>query len=319
MRMISRARAHMPHGKPEIHKNRPWLDNADNNAGDGTANATNNADATSDKHSDSSASSRPRSRRLDMELVERGFVTTRTKAQRLIESGAVSVSGDVETKPSRKVSAEASISVTPPEHQYVSRGAYKLLGAFEQFFPQGLPSPQGEECLDIGASTGGFTQVLLDHGARSVTALDVGHGQLDSLIATDSRVREMSGTNIRDVTVESLGFAPSYIVSDVSFISLTYVIPVIARIARADADCILLVKPQFEVGKGNLGKDGIVTDATLRAASLEKVKHCAVSQGLEVRASAPSPIEGTHGNEEYLLWLHVPHSAAPPVSAGFMR
>lgn len=297
MRMISRARAHMPHGKPEVHKERPWLEEL---RGENSTKDTQRGDER-----ESSAV------RLDVELVNRGIAPTRTKARRLIESGAVSVDGTQETKPARKVTADSAIHLTSTQRHYVSRGAYKLLGAFEHFFPLGLPSPKGHECLDIGASTGGFTQVLLDHGAKSVVALDVGHGQLDPLIAMDSRVREMSGTNIRDVTVATLGFEPSYIVSDVSFISLTYVIPVIARIARPGAECILLVKPQFEVGKGNLGKDGIVTDAALRSESLEKVKQCALSCGLEVVASVDSPIEGMHGNEEYLLWLHVPHPSTP--------
>ncbi|MCI1901740.1 MAG: TlyA family RNA methyltransferase [Bifidobacteriaceae bacterium] len=238
-----------------------------------------------------------------MVLVHRGLAETRTKAQRLIESGAVSVDGHVETKHSRKVRPDSSVEVIAQGHQYVSRGVYKLLGALEAFGPLGLPSPMDRDCLDIGASTGGFTQVLLEHGARRVIALDVGHGQLVDEIRADERVLEMSGTNIRDVEPEDLAYRPTYVVSDVSFISLTYVIPVIAKIAAPRAEIVLLVKPQFEVGKGNLGKDGIVTDTRLREESLETVKNCATEQGLSVVAQTVSPIEGTHGNVEYLLWL----------------
>jgi 23S rRNA (cytidine1920-2'-O)/16S rRNA (cytidine1409-2'-O)-methyltransferase len=288
MRPISRAKAHTPHGKAARAVNRPWLESAE------TSEITNG---------ENRAESDGASRRLDTELVRRGIASTRNKAQRLIESGAVSIGGHLETKPSRKVGADAGIDVMPQGHQYVSRGAYKLLGALEKFISQGLASPQGRDCLDIGASTGGFTQVLLEHGANRVIALDVGHDQLSDSVRANPSVLEMSGTNIRDVTVESLPFRPTYVVSDVSFISLTYVIPVIARLAAPYAEIVLLVKPQFEVGKGNLGKDGIVTDPQLRAKSLEKVVECARTNGLKVMGSAPSPIEGTHGNSEYLLWL----------------
>ena len=144
--------------------------------------------------------------------------------------------------------------------------------------------------------------MLLRHGAAQVIALDVGHGQLDPKIANDGRIIEMSGVNIRDVEVGDLPFRPEMIVSDVSFISLTYVIPVIARIAADDAQIVLLVKPQFEVGKGNLGKNGIVESEELREQALRNVIACAKSNGLDVRATGPSPIEGMHGNVEYLLY-----------------
>ena len=144
--------------------------------------------------------------------------------------------------------------------------------------------------------------MLLRHGAAQVIALDVGHGQLDPKIANDGRIIEMSGVNIRDVEVGDLPFRPEMIVSDVSFISLTYVIPVIARIAADDAQIVLLVKPQFEVGKGNLGKNGIVESEELREQALRNVIACAKSNGLDVRATGLSPIEGVHGNVEYLLY-----------------
>ncbi|OXM99433.1 TlyA family RNA methyltransferase [Bifidobacterium vansinderenii] len=240
--------------------------------------------------------------RLDQELVERGLALSRSKAQRLIRQGAVTVDGSTVTKPAATVDASSTITVTPDD-DYVSRGAYKLVGAFDAFGPQGLPAPEGFDCLDIGASTGGFTDVLLRGGASHVVALDVGHGQLDPRIAGDPRVIEMSGVNIRDVHSADLPFVPRMIVSDVSFISLTYVIPVIARIAGQPADVVLLVKPQFEVGRGNLGKNGIVDSEDLRRSALDKVTACAREHGLHVKATADSPIEGTHGNHEYLLWL----------------
>ena len=191
--------------------------------------------------------------RLDVALLERGLTDSRSKAQRLIADGKVSVNGVTVTKASAKVGGDDVIAADRGDG-YVSRGAYKLVGAFERFADVGLRSAQGLRCLDIGASTGGFCDVLLRNDAAQVIALDVGHGQLDPKIAHDDRIIEMSGVNIRDVYAEDLPYRPEMIVSDVSFISLTYVIPVIARIAAPQAQIVLLVKPQFEVGKGNLGK-----------------------------------------------------------------
>lgn len=241
--------------------------------------------------------------RLDVALVNRGLASSRTRARRLIEEGSVSVDGRVVTKASHTLPDGSDLSLHHDGPTYVSRGAYKLLGAFEAFFPQGLTSPLGLRCLDIGASTGGFTQVLLEHGAFQVIALDVGHGQLDPALSGDPRITELNHTNIRDVTAESLGFRPQFVVSDVSFISLTYVLPIIADIVTPGADCILLVKPQFEVGKGNLGKDGVVTDPQLRQEALTKVQNAARAVGMNIMGSTLSPIEGTHGNVEYLLWV----------------
>ncbi|RBP98361.1 TlyA family rRNA (cytidine-2'-O)-methyltransferase [Bifidobacterium aemilianum] len=241
-------------------------------------------------------------RRLDLELVSRGLAGSRAKAQKLITAGRVSVNGRPVVKPSAKSGSQDSISLEESK-TYVSRGAYKLLGAFEAFCPLGLPSPKGLDCLDIGASTGGFSQVLLEAGAGRVLALDVGHGQLDPLVARHPATIEMSGVNIRDIGPQDLPFRPAFIVSDVSFISLTYVIPVIARIAAVRAQIVLLVKPQFEVGKDRLGRHGIVSDPQLRLEALEQVKSCARAQGMEVKGQVPSPIAGTHGNEEYLLYL----------------
>ncbi|PLS30557.1 ribosomal RNA large subunit methyltransferase J [Bifidobacterium margollesii] len=242
------------------------------------------------------------SQRLDAELVERSLVQSRSRAQRLIRDGRVMVDGVVVMKPSASVTAASHIDVDLGE-DYVSRGAYKLVGAFDVFGPQGLANPRGLRCLDIGASTGGFTEVLLRRGASQVVALDVGHGQLAPRIADDVRVTDMSGVNIRDIHVEDLPYRPEMIVSDVSFISLTYVIPVIARIIAPESPIILLVKPQFEVGRGHLGKNGIVEHEEARRSALTKVISCAEAQGFVVRGTADSPISGTHGNHEYLLWL----------------
>ena len=247
--------------------------------------------------------------RLDALIVGLGLVPSRSKAQRLIRDGHVLVDGVAVTKPAANVATASSITVDKGD-DYVSRGAYKLIGAFDEFSGRGLPSPRGLRCLDIGASTGGFCDVLLRRGAAQVIALDVGHGQLDSRIARDPRIIEMSGVNIRDVTAANLPYRPDMIVSDVSFISLTYVIPVIARIAAPGASVVLLVKPQFEVGKGNLGKSGIVEDRHLRDQALETVVDCANQHGLTVAGTAPSPIEGTHGNTEFLLFARMDDIAA---------
>lgn len=248
--------------------------------------------------------SAPASMRLDAALVARGLVATRSKAGRLIKAGNVTVNGRTVTRPAAHVSSADRLTADAGDN-YVSRGAWKLVGAFEAFATYGLPEPRGMSCLDIGASTGGFTEVLLRRGAAHVIALDVGHGQLDPRIAADPRVTEMSGTNIRDVTPADLPYTPQVIVSDVSFISLTYVIPPIARLAAPGAHIVLLVKPQFEVGRAHLGKHGIVTDTAAREHALNRVTDCAAAHGLTVIATTVSPIEGTHGNTEYLLYARL--------------
>lgn len=264
--------------------------------------------------------------RLDVALVDRALAGTRTRAQRLIRAGDVRVNGRIVTRPSHKVGQGDEIRATADLH-YVSRGALKLVGALTAFRPWGLPLPENRDCLDIGASTGGFTQVLLENGARRVIALDVGHGQLDPRLARDPRITSMEGRNIRDVAAADLPFVPDYFVSDVSFISLTFVIPAIARIlsaARADpgpasdpahdghdsgslrtAQAVLLIKPQFEQeSRSALGKDGILVDPALREKAKDRVISCAERYGFEVGGCVDSPIAGEHGNREYLLWLH---------------
>lgn len=240
--------------------------------------------------------------RLDVALVERGLVDSRSKATRLVKEGRVSLNGRIVTKPATVVPKDAALNVDKGE-DYVSRGALKLVGAFEAFARDGLVDPTDCDCLDVGASTGGFTEVLLRRGARRVVALDVGHDQLAPRIAADPRVIDMSGVNIRDVEKDDLPFAPLFVVSDVSFISLTFVLPVIARLAAPGAHIVLLVKPQFEVGRGHLGKNGVVTDEQARRHALETVADSAAREGLTVVANAPSPIEGMHGNRETLLYV----------------
>ncbi|MCI2185280.1 TlyA family RNA methyltransferase [Bifidobacterium tibiigranuli] len=250
--------------------------------------------------------------RLDVALVECGLVTTRSKAQTLIRSGHVLVNGAAARKASEPVHSGDNLRVDKGE-DYASRGAYKLVGAFEAFASVGLPSPQGLRCLDIGASTGGFCDVLLRRGADKVIALDVGHGQLDPRIAADPRIIEMSGVNIREVMPGDLPFAPHMVVTDVSFVSLTYVIPVIARLAAPGAHAVLLVKPQFEVGKGRLGKNGVVEDPALREQALRTVIGCAQEHGFEVCGHCVSPIAGGAGNIEYLLYACLRSAAAPGI------
>ncbi|BDR52817.1 TlyA family rRNA (cytidine-2'-O)-methyltransferase [Bombiscardovia nodaiensis] len=244
------------------------------------------------------------SMRLDQALVERGLVQSRSRAAALVKQGAVLVNGVTCRKVAHPVAAGDLLSADKGE-DYVSRGAFKLIGALDTFGPQGLPQPRGKYCLDIGASTGGFTDVLLRRGASQVIALDVGHGQLAPRLASDERVREFSGVNIRQVEPGELPFQPDYVVSDVSFISLTYVIPVIQRLALPGAHCLLLVKPQFEVGRGKLGHGGVVRQAERRQEALERVETCARTHNFTLRGRAPSPITGAHGNEEYLLWLQL--------------
>lgn len=241
-------------------------------------------------------------RRLDQELVARGLAATRSRAQALIKGGSVSLRGRVCTKPSAQVGPDDSLGISRGE-DYASRGALKLLGALEAFTGSGLPGPMGRSCLDVGASTGGFTDVLLRRGASRVIALDVGHGQLIDRLAEDPRVVEMSGVNIRQVGPEDLPYRPDYVVSDVSFISLTYVIPVLPALIAAETECLLLVKPQFEVGREHLGHHGIVKDENERRQALDRVCDCAMESGFTVRGVAVSPIKGVHGNVEYLLWL----------------
>lgn len=247
--------------------------------------------------------------RLDSALVARGLVDSRTKAQRRIRGGDVTVEGIVVTKTSHEVADDIAIEISGAP-DYVGRGALKLLAALEEWDID----PRGKLALDIGASTGGFTQVLLEQGASRVVAIDVGHDQLHSLLRDDPRVDSFDGTNVRDITRDwwerEVGLMPSLIVSDVSFISLTQIIPGVVEVLGG-CDWIALIKPQFEVGKGGV-KEGIVTNPELRASAMESVLECAVTVGLQTRGLMASPITGESGNQEYLCWLSPTHGRNPP-------
>jgi len=185
---------------------------------------------------------------------------------------------------------------------WVSRAAYKLVAALKAFGPDGL-SVAGKRCFDVGAAAGGFSQVLLRHGAGEVIAVDVGHGQLADELARDPRVIERSGFNIRDARAGDLGGPAELLVADLSFISLRLVLPVLRTLVEPTGDLVLLVKPQFEVGRERLGKGGIVRSAVNRAAVIEEVVAAASTCGLTAKALCHSPIRGATGNAEYLLWL----------------
>jgi 23S rRNA (cytidine1920-2'-O)/16S rRNA (cytidine1409-2'-O)-methyltransferase len=240
--------------------------------------------------------------RLDLELVRRGLARSRGHAKELIEAGEVSVGGTRVTRPATPVAADEAIDVREESPRWVGRAAYKLVGALEAFGPHGL-TVVGRRCLDVGASTGGFTQVLLHHGAAHVIALDVGRGQLAPEVAADERVTERSGTTVRGLAPGDIGGPVDLLVADLSFISLTLVLGDLAALLDADGDAVVLVKPQFEVGRTRLGKGGIVRSAADRAWAVTEVARAAVDAGLHPKALVPSPIQGGEGNAEYLLWL----------------
>jgi 23S rRNA (cytidine1920-2'-O)/16S rRNA (cytidine1409-2'-O)-methyltransferase len=242
------------------------------------------------------------SRRLDVELVRRGLARSRGQARELVDSGLVLLDGQVAGKPAIPVAEGQDLSVTGSAQTWVSRAAYKLLAALEAFGPAGL-QVEGRRCIDVGASTGGFTQVLLRHGAQHVVALDVGHGQLVPEVADDPRVTERSGVNVRGVQPDDLGGPADLVVADLSFISLQVVLGVLATLTTGDGDLVVLVKPQFEVGRERLGHGGVVRSASERARSIVEVATVAETSGLHPRGLRPSPIRGTTGNVEYLLWL----------------
>ena len=234
--------------------------------------------------------------RLDLVLVAKGLAESREKAQALIMAGDVLVNGQKAAKPGQAVAEEALLSVAAPP-RYVSRGGLKLEAALRQF----AVDPAGLVCLDIGASTGGFTDCLLQHGALRVHAIDVGTNQLDYRLRTDPRVRSQEHRNARELVLADLGEAVSLLVCDVSFISVTLLIPVLVPLLTRNGRMIILVKPQFEVGKGQVGKGGIVRDAALHQQACERVQAAVQAQGFQT-SFMPSPILGTEGNREFLLY-----------------
>jgi 23S rRNA (cytidine1920-2'-O)/16S rRNA (cytidine1409-2'-O)-methyltransferase len=240
--------------------------------------------------------------RLDTLLVDRGLAASRERARALILAGNVRVNGQPASKAGTPVPADAEVIVATPDHPYVGRGGLKLAHAVDTF---AIPVI-GRTALDIGASTGGFTDVLLQRGAARVVALDVGHGQLDWKIRNDPRVDVIERKNARTLTLADLppGRAPFQIVTiDVSFISLRLILPVVPALVDAGADVIALVKPQFEAGRAEVGKGGIVRDPAVHARVLEEVAVAADALGLRRAGTTESPIAGMEGNREYLLHL----------------
>lgn len=215
------------------------------------------------------------------------------------------MSGAVATKPATGVTTDAAIVVaTDPERpDYVSRGGHKLAGALEVFEPAGLVV-RGRRCLDAGASTGGFTDVLLQHGAREVVAVDVGYGQLAWRLRQDERVVVHDRTNVRELSPAMVGDPVDLVVGDLSFISLVLVLDALLGVTSPDGDLALMVKPQFEVGKNRVGKGGVVRDPGLRAEAVVAVAQAAAEREWGARMVTPSPLPGPSGNVEFFLWLH---------------
>jgi len=252
--------------------------------------------------------------RLDAELVRRGLARSREQAAELVAAGRVAVAGNPAAKPATQVSRDAPITVTGSgEPGYVSRGGHKLAGALAAFM--GL-AVAGRRCLDAGASTGGFTDVLLRVGAGHVVAADVGYGQLAWSLRTDPRVTVLDRVNVRTLRPEQVAPPPDLVVADLSFISLTLVLPALVECAAPEADFVLMVKPQFEAGKGRVGAGGVVRDTTVRSDAIKTVCEAAGRLGLGVRGITASLLPGPAGNVEYFVWLR---AGAPPLDEAELR
>ena len=246
----------------------------------------------------------PRKARLDAELVRRGLARSRAHASELVADGRVSVRGVLKPKPATAVGTDAPVLVAEDTDDpgWVSRGARKLVGALEEFEPRGL-DVTGRRCLDAGASTGGFTDVLLRRGAREVVAADVGYGQLDWKLRTDERVLVRDRTNVRALSAEDIGGPVDLVVGDLSFIPLKLVLPALLACARPGADLVPMIKPQFEAGKQAVGPGGVVRDPARRADAVSEVVRLAAENGFGLRAVVASPLPGPSGNVEYFAWL----------------
>ena len=234
--------------------------------------------------------------RADLFLVEQGYAKSRSEAQAAIRLGRVRAGGAVILKPSQAIAPDVAIEYQPP-HPFVSRGGVKLKAALEHF----ALSPEGRVCLDLGASTGGFTQVLLEGGAAKVHAVDVGRGQMDQAVAKDPRVVRHEGVNARDLSTARVAEPIGAITADLSFISLELALPPALSLAGRDAWLVALVKPQFEVGRAAIGKSGVVRDGTARKAALAKIENFVARNGWNILGHIESPITGGDGNVEYLL------------------
>jgi 23S rRNA (cytidine1920-2'-O)/16S rRNA (cytidine1409-2'-O)-methyltransferase len=240
-------------------------------------------------------------RRIDLLLLERALVDSREKARALLLAGAVRVAGQRVDKPGALVDPEAPIEIVEP-FPWVSRGALKLLAALDHW----RIDPAGRVCLDVGCSTGGFTDVLLERGALRVHAVDVGKGQLHYKLRTDPRVVLHEGVNARYLTRDIIGEDVQLAVCDVSFISATLVMPALLPVLAPPRETVVLVKPQFEAGRGQVGKGGIVRDPAVHAAAVERVRAAAAQLGLDSEV-IESPITGAEGNKEFLLYGFDPH------------
>ena len=237
--------------------------------------------------------------RLDLVLVDRGLAPSRERARALILAGQVTIDGQVVSKAGAPVKPDARVELAVPDHPYVGRGGLKLAGALDAF----TIDPRGRHALDVGASTGGFTDVLLQRGAASVIALDVGRGQLDWRLRSDPRVLVREGVNARLLTPEDVPHAVSMATIDVAFISLRHILPALPPFLDPDADVVALVKPQFEAGREEVGKHGIVSDPAVHDAVIARVTEAAEACGLTRLAMAPSAITGATGNQEFFLHL----------------
>ncbi|GIJ29678.1 16S/23S rRNA (cytidine-2'-O)-methyltransferase [Micromonospora qiuiae] len=258
-----------------------------------------------------------RRNRLDAELVRRGLARSREQAVALVQAGRVQLRGVPAHKAAAMVDPADPLLVTgaDPTSEYVSRGGHKLAGALAAFAPGGLVVA-GKRCLDAGASTGGFTDVLLRAGAAEVVAVDVGYGQLAWSLRTDERVRVFERTNVRTLTFEAIGGPVELTVADLSFISLRLVLPALAACTRTDGDLVLMVKPQFEVGKERVGAGGVVREPALRAEAVLDVAAAAAALGLGLADLAASPLPGPSGNVEFFVWLR---RDAPPADPERVR
>ncbi|OZE95404.1 MULTISPECIES: TlyA family RNA methyltransferase [Nocardiaceae] len=253
--------------------------------------------------------------RVDAELVRRGLARSREHAVELIAGGRVKIAGTVATKPATAVEAGTPllVSETENETQWASRGAHKLLGALEVFERGGF-SVAGKRCLDAGASTGGFTDVLLSKNAKEVVAVDVGYGQLVWRLQSDERVHVVDRTNVRSIDADTIDGRVEVVVADLSFISLKLVLPAFVACTAPDADLALMVKPQFEVGKDRVGSGGVVRDPQLRIETVVDVARAAAELNLSLRDVTASPLPGPSGNVEYFLWLRSHSSVQKPAA-----
>ena len=243
--------------------------------------------------------------RLDKYLVTSGLVSSRTLAAKLIAAGDVHVNGRALRKASYMVQPEDTLRVLQSElTEYVSRAGHKLAGALDTFTDI---SVDGKRCLDAGASTGGFTDVLLRRGAAQVCAVDVGHDQLVDSIREDERVQVYEGMNVRYMSPDDIGGQVELTVSDLSFISLTLVMKALAEATAPGGDLVLMVKPQFEVGKHQINRGGVVQDEAVQQQAVDRVLMSAMEHGLQVRGTVPSPLPGQDGNREYFLWCVKPN------------